>query len=55
MGKHEAPKPKRSLRHRIAQGALHPAVHVASLVALHMAALLVIGLVEKTPLLALIH
>jgi hypothetical protein len=55
MGKHEAPESKRSLRHRLTQRALHPAVHIASLVALHMAALLVIGLVEKTPLLALIH
>jgi hypothetical protein len=51
MGKHEAPEPKRPLRHRIAQHAMHPAVHIATLVALHSAALLVIGVIEKTPLL----
>jgi hypothetical protein len=54
MGKHEAPEPKRSVRHTIARHALHPAVHILTLVSLHNAALLV---VENTPLptLLLIH
>jgi hypothetical protein len=50
MGKHEAPEPKRSLRSRLARHALHPAIHIITLVALHTIALVVI---DKTPLLAL--
>lgn len=48
MGKHEAPEPKRST---IMRHALHPAVHIVTLVSLHSAALLI---VEKTPLLTLL-
>ncbi|GIF02003.1 hypothetical protein [Paractinoplanes rishiriensis] len=55
MGKHEAPEPKRPLRHRLTQRAMHPIVHVAALVALHSAALLVIAGLEKTPLPLLLH
>jgi hypothetical protein len=51
MGKHEAPEPKRPVRHTIVRHALHPAVHIITLVSLHSAALLV---VEKTPLLTLL-
>jgi hypothetical protein len=57
MGKHEAPEtpetpePKRSTRHRIADAALHPVVHIITLVSLHSAALL---LIDKTPLLTLL-
>jgi hypothetical protein len=51
MGKHEAPEPKSSRRRALARHALHPVVHIATLVALHTAALLVL---DKTPLLALL-
>jgi hypothetical protein len=54
MGKHEAPEapePKRSTRRRIADAAMHPVVHIITLVSLHSAALLVI---EMTPLLTLL-
>lgn len=49
MGKHESPEPKMSRRRAIARHALHPVVQIATLVALHTAALLVL---DKTPLLA---
>jgi hypothetical protein len=51
MGKHEAPEPKRSVRDTIMRHALHPVVHIVTLVSLHSAALLI---VEKTPLLTLL-
>lgn len=51
MGKHEAPEPKGSRRRSIARHALHPVVHIITLVALHIAALVVI---DKTPLLTLL-
>jgi hypothetical protein len=51
MGKHEAPEPKRSVGQRLARYALHPVVHIITLVTLHSMALVV---VEKTPLLTLL-
>lgn len=51
MGKHEAAEPKGSRRRTIARHALHPVVHIITLVTLHSAALLV---VDKTPLLSLL-
>ena len=47
MGKHEAPEAKKS----VARHALHPVVHIVTLVSLHVSALVVI---EKTPLLHLL-
>lgn len=43
MGKHEAPEPKHSARRRLVTYALHSAFDVATLIALHIAAL---GLIE---------
>lgn len=55
MGKHEARRPasaaKKSVARHLARHALHPVVHIVTLVSLHVAALVV---VEKTPLLSLL-
>jgi hypothetical protein len=51
MGKHEAPTPKRSIGRTLARHAMHPVVHIVTLVTLHVVALVV---VDKTPLLALL-
>ena len=55
MGKHEAAaaknEAKKSVARHVARHALHPVVHIATLVSLHVAALVV---VEKTPLLSLL-
>jgi hypothetical protein len=51
MGKHEAAEAKKSVAHHLARHALHPVVHIVTLVSLHVAALVV---VEKTPLLSLL-
>lgn len=51
MGKHEAPTPKRSLGRTLAHHAMHPVVHIITLVTLHVVAFVV---VDKTPLLALL-
>lgn len=51
MGKHEASAAKKSVARHLARHALHPVVHIVTLVSLHVAALVV---VEKTPLLSLL-
>ncbi|WP_433304268.1 hypothetical protein ACQP2F_14485 [Actinoplanes sp. CA-030573] len=51
MGKHRAPEPPRPLHRRLAKHAMHPLAHLAGLIALHCAALL---LRDKTPLLSLL-
>lgn len=57
MGKHEAAEAKneantkKSVARYLARHALHPVVHIVTLVSLHVAALVV---VEKTPLLSLL-
>lgn len=47
MSNQPTPEPKRSLRQRLSRFFLHPAVHVASLVGLHVTALTVIAGLEK--------
>jgi hypothetical protein len=51
MPKHQAPQPKRSLGRTLARHAMHPVVHIITLVSLHVAAMVV---VDKTPLLTLL-
>lgn len=55
MGKHEARRQaigaKKFVARHLARHALHPVVHIVTLVSLHVAALVV---VEKTPLLSLL-
>ena len=51
MGKHEAPELKPTVARRVAHHAMHPIVHIITLVMLHAAALV---LIEKTPLLSLL-
>jgi hypothetical protein len=51
MGKHEIPQPKESVARTVARTAMHPMVHIITLVTLHVVALCVI---DKTPLLALL-
>jgi hypothetical protein len=51
MGKHETPETTTSLARRATRHALHPIVHLLTLVTLHVVAL---GVIEKTPLLTLL-
>jgi hypothetical protein len=55
MDKHEVPEPRLPWHRRFLRYVTHPVTRVAGLVLLHSVALLVIGVLEKVPVLLFLH